>query len=81
MSFHIQERSITTDIWVMPVSYRIKGIVRATNVSVLEQTIREAADVRTLSFPTNLRIVTDDGEPVSRWKVWPGRAKKLRRRY
>lgn len=82
MGYQIQEKSIATEIWVAPKqTYRVHGPVYSDRVSVLVQTIEATADKWPFDWAGHLRIVTDDGKPVSRWKVWPGRAKKLRRRY
>ncbi|WP_311257370.1 hypothetical protein [Microbacterium sp. WCS2018Hpa-9] len=83
MGFQVQVKSIGNEIWVMPDGrYDWKGkTFRSHRSSDLVAAIREVADERTLSFAALVRIVTDDGEPVSCWKIWPGRVKQLRRRY
>lgn len=82
MGFQIQVKSISNDIWVIPDRYDWKSkAVRSQRSSDLVAAIHEAADERTLSFAQHVRIVTDDGDPVSRWKIWSGRVKQLRRRY
>lgn len=81
--FQIQVRSIQWDIWVIPARpfSEVPQVVRSESVEVLRESIRKAADVRTLSFAQHVRIVTDDGAPVERWMIRSGNAKKLRRRY
>lgn len=82
MGYQIQEKSIQHEIWVVPEGgYRVRGPVTSKRVSELVQSIVDTADHWPFSWPGHLRIVTDYGKPVSRWKVWPGRAKKLKRRY
>ena len=82
MGFQIQQKSIMYRTWVIPHgSYLVKGPVRAANVSALQDTIVRTADEWPFDFAGNFRIVTDRGDPVSRWKVWSGRVKRLRRRY
>ncbi|WP_295035084.1 hypothetical protein [uncultured Microbacterium sp.] len=81
--FQIQVRSIQWDIWVVPGDPFSEGpkVVRSESVEVLRESIRKAADVRTLSFAQHVRIVTDRGAPVERWTIRPGSAKRLWRRY
>lgn len=83
MGFKIQQKSIMHDIWVTPTRqhdwYSLP--VTADQVSVLNDSVLEYANQRTLDFATHIRIVTEDGAPVSRFKVWPGRVRQLRRRY
>lgn len=81
--FQIQVQSIQWDIWVKPEDpfRQAPKLVSSTSVEELRDSIRQAADERTLSFAQHVRIVTDDGAPVERWKITPGVAKRLRRRY
>jgi hypothetical protein len=82
MGYQIQEKSIGYEIWVVPDrSSLVHGPVRSGRVSELVQVITDTADHWPFDWPGHLRIVTNDGRPVSRWKVWAGRAKQLRRRY
>lgn len=81
MGFQIQEKSVATDIWVIPVGSWVRGPVQSDRVSVLVQAINDTADHWPFSFAGHLRIVTDDGNPVIRYKVSAGRVKRLRRLY
>lgn len=78
--FQVQERFIMPTIWGMPWDY--KNIpVSADNVPVLRKAIQDYADTYTGSSPEQYRIITQHGGPVERWKVRPGKATKMRRRY
>jgi len=81
--FHIQVRTIGLEIWVKPSDpfSQDPKVVESESVEELRESIRAAADRRYLSFPQHARIVTNDGHPVERWKIYPGRAKRLRVRY
>lgn len=73
MGFHIQRRSISHEIWVIPDRYDWRDhLVRSERSSDLVAAIHAVADERTLSHPDHIRIVTDDGDPVSRWKDLAG---------
>ena len=82
MAFHLQIKSDRYEIWVIA-EHRTGTAreIRADRVCELEAEIRKAADFQTSSYPDHYRIVTNKGDPVSRWKTWPGRVKKLRARY
>lgn len=82
MAYQIQEKSIQHEIWVIPDErYLVHGPVRSDRVSELTKTIEDTADHWPFTWPGHFRIVTNDGKPISRWKVWPGRTKRLVRRY
>lgn len=80
--FILQTKAIGNGIW-----YEAEGILwehtrtRGGSVEELRKEIRQRADERTLSFAEHVRIITYLGGPVERWKIRPGTAKKLRRRY
>ncbi len=81
--FHIQVRSITTPVWYedrSDFSERPRP-TRADTVSELRNAIISAADSRTLAFTQHVRIVTNDGKPVERWKIRPGRAVRAWRKW
>lgn len=80
--FQIQVRSILSGIWYEDTSRFSERpqVTRAQTVSELRESIIEAADSRTLPFVMHVRVITDDGEAVERWKIRPGFAKRLRRR-
>jgi hypothetical protein len=82
MGYVIQERAIMHPIWFTPHdSHRVHGKVEADTVSELEATIRATADRWPFDWAGNFRIITVDGNPVSRWKVHAGDARKVARRY
>lgn len=81
-NFQLQVKALGSPIW-----YREKSEygqsprkTEADSVSELREAIQLAADKRTLNFPEHVRIITDKGAPVERWKITPGNAKKLRRK-
>lgn len=80
--FTLQTKAIRNNIWYEP-----SGILwgetktRSDSVEALREEIRKRADKRTLGFTEHVRIITYDGDPVERWAIRPGEAKKLRRKY
>lgn len=81
MSFQIQKKSIRRNIWVVPGRFDDVTSPYSSSVAELRQQIADAADRRTLDFVAHYRIVTDRGDPVERWSVRPGKARRLLRRY
>lgn len=80
--FTLQTKAIENGIWYEPRDILWKTTeTRSDSVEVLREEIRERADKRTLGFTEHVRIITDSGDPVERWAIRPGQAKKLRRKY
>ena len=81
--FQLQVKAIGSPIWYTDTSTFSQSPAKteASTVSELREAIVQAADRRTLSFSQHVRIITDDGDPVERWVIRPGEAKKLSRRY
>lgn len=81
--FQLQVKSITSPVWYVDTgAYSQRPqLTKSHSVSELRESIQKAADVRTLSHTLHVRIVTDDGDPVERWKIKPGRAKKAWRKW
>lgn len=81
--FHIQVKDICSPIWFEDRSRFSQSPrpTRGATVSELREVIQDAADNRTLSFTQHVRIVTDGGSPVERWKIRPGVATKAWRKW
>ena len=77
--FLLQKRlNEVRDIWGPPDNDRLP--VGSASVATLREVITKYADGYTYAMPEQYRIITRRGEPVERWKVRPGSAKKLRRK-
>ena len=80
--FTLQTRAIWNDIWYEPRDILWNTTkTRSDSVEELRQEIRQRADNRTLGFTEHVRIITYEGDPVERWAIRPGEAKKLKRKY
>lgn len=80
--FQIQQQSIGADIWVVPTVepwWREAGELRSSSIDTLRQTIDRAADKWPFSFSRDVRIVSDRGDAVERYRVRMGSARRLRR--
>lgn len=79
--FTLQRRSFSSRVWHEPeLLYGQQYQTRAESISELRATIRYIADRYTFDFPSRYRIITNDGDPVERWKVRAGSARKLWRK-
>lgn len=80
--FTLQTKAIVNDIWYEPRDILWETTkTRSDSVEALRQEIRQRADKRTMGFTEHVRIITYNGDPVERWAIRPGDAKKLRRKY
>lgn len=80
--FTLQTKAISSNIWFEPCGVLWDETkTRSESVEDLRQGIRQRADKRTLGFTEHIRIITYNGDPVERWAIRPGEAKKLRRKY
>lgn len=79
--FVLQQKDIYSRIWHEPEpSYGEEYVTRADNASELRTAIQYLADHYTSTLPTHYRIITHHGNPVERWKVRAGRARKTWRK-
>lgn len=80
--FTLQTKAIMNNIWYEPQDILWETTkTRSDSVEALRQEIRQRADKRTMGFTEHVRIITYNGDPVERWAIRPGAAKKLRRKY
>lgn len=82
MSFVIQKRAISHDIWYEPDTYSLfEGETRSQSVQKLRDALVNHADHTTFDWRQHFRIITADGKPVARFVIRPGRIRETRTRY